>query len=79
MSRCQHCKNLTHSENLYVYVNVKDYDKIEELMCDKDWKSNYMYLKHENPYEIGYLEKCDIKIRFIILPKERFINENIVI
>lgn len=70
MSRCQHCNKLTHSEDLYVYVDVADYDKIEELMVDKDWVSAYMYLNYENPEEIGYLKKWDIKIRFILKKSE---------
>jgi len=70
MSRCQHCNKLTNSEDLYVYVDIKDYDKIKELMSSIEWKPAYMYLKHDNPYEIGYLKKGDIKIRFLMYPSE---------
>ena len=71
MSRCPHCKKLSHSEDLYVYVDMRDIEKIEELMADIDWVPAYMYAKHENPSEWGYLKKCDIKIRFMILPSEQ--------
>lgn len=69
MSRCQHCNMLTHSEDLYVYVDVKDVDKIDELMRDKDYVPAYQY-NSKIPEEFGYLKKCDIKIRFLMMKSE---------
>jgi len=74
MSRCPHCNKLTHPEDLCVYVDENDYDKIEELMADINWTSAYMYAKHDNPDEIGFLKKCDIKIRFILKKSEEIQN-----
>ncbi len=71
MSRCQHCNKLNHSEDLYVYVNMQDIEKIEELTRDIDWVPAYMYSKLEIPEEWGYLKKCDIKIRFILKSSEQ--------
>jgi hypothetical protein len=71
MSRCQHCNKLTHSEDLFVYVDVKDHDKIDELVRDIDWVPAYLYPNHEIPYEFGYLKKCDIKIRFLVMCSEQ--------
>lgn len=31
MTRCQHCKKLTHSEDLTVYYKSEDYGKVFEL------------------------------------------------
>ena len=69
MSRCQHCNKLTHSEDLFVYVDVKDIDKVDELMRDIDWVPAYLY-NSNIPEEFGYLKKCDIKIRFLLMKSE---------
>lgn len=69
MARCQHCNKLTHSEDLYVYADVKDYDKIQELMEYVEWVPAYQYIPKFKE-ELGYLKKGDIKIRFLAMRSE---------
>ena len=65
MSRCQHCNKLTHSEDLNVYFDIKDHDKIEELMDLENWQSAWKYSFGEiNPLEIGKLKCGDVIIHF---------------
>ncbi len=74
MSRCQHCKKLTHSENLDVYFDVKDFDKISELQEMQDWTPKFMYSpsdeRRNNPNEYGKIKVGDIIIHFIAKEKE---------
>ena len=69
MSKCQHCNKLTHSEHLNVFFDLKDYDKIEELMTLAEWHSDYHY-KSNNPEEIGKLKCGDIYIHFLCKKSE---------
>lgn len=71
MSRCQHCKKLTHSEHLYVTYKSEDFEKVHELISLVDWIPKYMYEKNEleksSPYEYGKLKCGDIYIHFVML------------
>ena len=66
MTRCQHCKKLTHSENLIVEYDSKDHDKVFELASLEGWVPFYMYnrdyLQITNEY--GKLKCGDIWIHF---------------
>lgn len=76
MTRCPHCKKLTHSEDLNVYFDIKDYDKIEELTTHEKWVPFWEYSKHNyNSPEIGYLRVLDINIHFISMNKEHIKEE----
>ncbi len=69
MSRCQHCKKLTHSEDLYVTFKTVDFDKVHELIDLLNWTPKYMYDKHEleesSCCEFGKLKCGDIYIHFV--------------
>lgn len=69
MSRCQHCKKLTHSEDLYVYYNNKDFEKVFELTGLTHWTNKYLYgrdeLKEASQHEYGKLKCGDIYIHFV--------------
>ena len=65
MTRCQHCKKLTHSADLYVKFDVEDMDKIHELQSLQHWTSAFQYYFNDNPLEIGKLKCGDIYIHFI--------------
>lgn len=69
MSRCQHCHKLTHSEHVIVYYDIKDVDKIYELLSLQNWTGTYMYHK-DDPYlsrsELGKLKCGDIYVHFRI-------------
>lgn len=70
MSRCPHCKKLTHSEHLDVYYDIKDQDKIKEFVKLEEWTPKYIYGPSDqginNPYEYGKLKISDIVIHFIV-------------
>jgi hypothetical protein len=70
MTRCQHCKKLTHSEDLYVKFDIKDMDKIYELHSLQHWTPSFQYYFHDNPLEIGKIKCGDIYIHFISEKKE---------
>ena len=69
MTRCQHCKKLTHSEHLYVTYKIDDFDKVHELMSLIGFTPKYMYhdeeLKNSSPNEYGKLKCGDIYIHFL--------------
>ncbi len=66
MTRCQHCDKLTHSEDLEVYFDIKDIDKVFELQSLEKWTPVYMYTyKPTQPNEYGKLKCGDIYIHFI--------------
>lgn len=65
MSRCQYCKKLTHSVDMYVKFNVKDMDFIYELRRSIDWTACFMYTAEAKPKEIGMLKHGDIYIHFL--------------
>lgn len=69
MSRCQHCKKLTHSEDLYVFFKREDLEKIYELLRLINWTPKYMYdkedLENSSPNEYGKLKCGDIYIHFV--------------
>lgn len=71
MSRCQHCKKLTHSEDVYVTYDKKDHEKIIELRCAENWQCPWQYIG-DLPGEIGRLKVGDIYIHFVsqLAPKE---------
>lgn len=67
MGRCQHCKKLTHSEDLIVYYDVADHDKVFELTRLKDWIPAFQYFQFDKnlvPSEYGKLKCGDIYIHF---------------
>lgn len=66
MARCQHCKKLTHSEDLIIYYDIEDQEKVNELTVLTNWTSVYMYSIHSahNSGEYGKLQCGDICIRF---------------
>lgn len=68
MTRCQHCNKLTHSEDLYVRVSVKDMDKVHELARLTDWMMAYQYSYNGDlsPKEYGKLKCGDIHIHFML-------------
>ncbi len=68
MTRCQHCKKLTHSEDLNVYFDMADYDKVSELRDMEKWVPAFMYNNHQ-PSEVGKLKCGDIIIHFIAEPE----------
>jgi hypothetical protein len=69
MTKCQHCKKLTHSEHLNVYYHPKDQEKIHELTQMENWTPKYMYQNpSDNPLEYGKLKVGDIVIHFISDP-----------
>jgi len=71
MARCQHCKKLTHSEHVDIYFDLKDFEKIQELDCLKDWAPVYLYSNGEmNPSEIGKLKCGDIVLHFIAVKEK---------
>ena len=72
MTRCQHCKKLTHSEDFYVHYDLKDQDKIVELTNMPEWIPKYMYstISYENPHEYGKLKIGDIYIHFVAFIKK---------
>ena len=69
MSRCQHCKKLTHSEHLFVTFNPKDLEKVGELTTFENWMPRYSYQGlgrgNDSPHEYGKLIVGDIHIHFI--------------
>lgn len=69
MSRCQHCHKLTHSEDLVVYFDNKDFEKITELECLAHWTSRWSYGAREfdsaPASEYGKLKCGDIYIHFV--------------
>lgn len=69
MSRCQHCKKLTHSEHLFVYFDKKDIEKVMELQQLETWIPKYMYFNIQSegnpPSEYGQLKCGDIVIHFV--------------
>lgn len=71
MSRCQHCKKLTHSEDLYVTYKKEDFEKVMELRHLENWTAKFMYSPHEKSScpagEYGKLKCGDIYIHFIAL------------
>jgi Protein of unknown function (DUF551) len=75
MSRCQHCKKLTHSEHLKVYFKEEDFEKIQELTSLEKWTPKYLYPKDELhkslPEEYGMLKCGDIYIHFIMSKSDR--------
>ena len=64
MSRCPHCKKLTHSEHLYVRCYSEDLDKLHELQDEKNWTRKFMYSENElilsTPHEYGKLKVGDL-------------------
>ncbi len=73
MSRCQYCKKLCHSEDLDVYYDIEDSEKISELQSMEFWTPKYMYLNNDerrnNRNEYGKLKVGDIIIHFIAIVK----------
>ncbi len=69
MSRCQHCKKLTHSEDLYVKYKVEDFEKVYELVGISGWTHKFMYddkeLRNSCAEEYGKLKCGDIYIHFL--------------
>ena len=67
MTRCQHCKKLTHSEDLFVEFDIADMDKIHELVALIDWQPFFMYANdhHGGSAEYGKLKCGDIWIHFV--------------
>lgn len=69
MTRCQHCKKLTHFEDLDVYYDINDFDKVRELLEMENWTPKHMYLQSDdrinNRNEYGELKVGDIYIHFI--------------
>lgn len=69
MSRCQHCKKLTHSEDLDVYFDIKDHEKVSEFLSLLAWTPKYNYDPGDerllNLNECGKLKVGDIIIHFI--------------
>lgn len=67
MSRCQHCKKLTHTEHLYVEYQKKDLELIDEMSKDINFDFAYSYLGHLTPHlgEYGRLKCGDIYIHFV--------------
>ncbi len=70
MSRCQHCNKLTHSEDLNVFFNIEDFEKVNELYSLRAWTSRYLYANDGPPEEIGKLKCGDIWIHFLCIPKK---------
>lgn len=67
MSRCQHCKKLTHSEDLIVEFDAKDLEKVRELREMETWFSPYQYANEDTKKEeIGKLKCGDIWIHFLV-------------
>lgn len=67
MTRCQHCKKLTHSEHIVVEYNIEDQDKIHELISLENWIPHYLYHEPSNlTTEYGKLKCGDIWIHFKI-------------
>lgn len=66
MTRCQHCKKLTHSQDLIVYYDANDHDKVFELISLENWTPRYMYSRVDGvpPEEYGKLKCGDIYIHF---------------
>ncbi len=69
MSRCQHCKKLTHSEDLIVEYDSIDHDKVYELLNLEGWTSKYEYQDPDDPMFkdksiYGKLKCGDIYIHF---------------
>lgn len=75
MTRCQHCKKLTHSIDLVVEYEIEDQDKVFELTSLEDWKPKYLYSNFEAipPEEYGKLKCGDIWIHFRV--KKRKTND----
>ncbi len=75
MSRCQHCKKLTHSEDLNVYYHPKDQEKVYELTSMRDWTSKFAYAQYDDrlndPNEYGKLKVGDIYIHFIAIKESQ--------
>ena len=72
MAKCQHCNKLTHSEDVDVYFDIKDYEKIKELYELKNWLCAWQYSQGViNPSEIGKLRCGDIVLHFIALKEEK--------
>lgn len=72
MTRCPHCKKITHSEDLIVYYDIADQDKICELVQMADWTPPYLYSRNDEhfiPNEYGKLKCGDIYIHFRIKTK----------
>ncbi len=69
MTRCQHCKKLTHSADLYVSYKTDDFEKVHELIGLSNWTPKYMYEKNEieksSPSEYGKLKCGDIYVHFV--------------
>jgi hypothetical protein len=72
MSRCQHCKKLTHSEDLYVYFSTEDFEKVVELQELSNWTPKYLYANSKTNlndlsliHEYGKLKCGDIYIHFV--------------
>jgi len=72
MTRCQHCKKLTHSEDLYVEYNVEDQGKIMELSSLIGWTPFYQYagISNSPTPEYGRLKCGDIYIHFLVKRKD---------
>lgn len=70
MTRCQHCKKLTHSQDLYVFYKQEDFEKVYELIGLSNWTLKYMYdlneLEKSSPSEYGKLKCGDIYIHFVM-------------
>lgn len=69
MTRCQHCKKLTHPEDLYVTYKIEDQEKVSELSGLSDWTPKFMYshydLENASSAEYGKLKCGDIYIHFL--------------
>jgi hypothetical protein len=66
MTRCQHCKKLTHSEHMNVYFDIEDMDKIREFQELEQWRPALAY-EAEDPNEIGKMKIGDIFLHFIAI------------
>jgi len=64
MTRCKHCKKLTHSEHLYVVFQKEDIDKVYEFMSLENWTPAYQYTDNL-PKKYGMLKIVDIYIHFL--------------
>jgi hypothetical protein len=69
MSRCQHCKKLTHSEDVNVYYDVINQEAINELAQMEHWTPKFLYAQDDfrsnAPQEFGKLRVGDIVLHFI--------------
>ncbi len=70
MARCQYCKKLTHSEDVNVYFDISDIEKIQELQSLEKWSPAYMQMNSPPRTLLGTLKCGDIYVNFHFMEKK---------